>query len=536
VENHSKIRRRAASSDGLTEIRRGRLAAERSAPAQAPEPAQGRLDHGPPVAVIDIGSNSVRLVVYEGLTRSPTPIFNEKVLCGLGREVQSTGLLAADAVDKALTALRRFRLLCERIEVPQLHVIATAACRDATNGRAFIAEAERVCRTKIAVLSGKREAELSALGVVSGFHRPDGIVGDLGGGSLELTDIRGHRVKPGVTLPLGGLALQDVSEKSLKKAEKIVKKALGGADLLEAGAGRTFFAIGGTWRSLARLHMWQTGYPLHVMHGYVIPAREALDFSGLVHRVNPETLSQIEVVADARRPLLSYAALVLEHLVRIAKPKEVVISALGVREGLLYSRLDEDERRKDPLIAAAGELNVLRSRSPAHGEELINWTDRFISSSGLDETADERRLRHAACLLADIGWRAHPDYRGEQSLNIIANAAFVAIDHPGRTFLALAVFFRHVGLIDEELSPRLRELASTRVLDRARVLGAALRVAYLVSASTRGVLPKTPMLVERGRLVLRFENGLKDLAGERVFVRLRQLARLIGREPVMDVK
>src|SRR5207302_10582066 len=162
-------------------------------------------------------------------------------------------------------------------------------------------------------------------GVVSGFHRPDGIVGDLGGGSLELTDIRGHRVKPGVTLPLGGLALQDISSKSVKKAEKIVKKELARAQLLDAGAGRTFFAIGGTWRSLARLHMWQTGYPLHVMHGYVIPAREAHDFSGLVHRVHPETLSQIEVVADARRPLLSYAALVLEHLVRIARPKDVVI-------------------------------------------------------------------------------------------------------------------------------------------------------------------------------------------------------------------
>ena len=552
MANHSKTPPRAASSVALTDVRRrpalwarAQLLAQDTAEgpdglAHTPSTvlrgdlAQGRLDYGPPIAVIDIGSNSVRLVVYEGLTRSPTPIFNEKVLCGLGREVQSTGLLAADAVEKALAALRRFRTLCDRIEVPQLLVIATAACRDATNGRAFVDEAERVCRTKIELISGKREAELSALGVVSGFHRPDGIVGDLGGGSLELTDIHGVRVKPGVTLPLGGLALQDVSAKSVKKAEKIVKKALGGARLLEAGAGRTFYAIGGTWRALARLHMWQTGYPLHVMHGYVIPAREALDFSGLVHRVNPETLSQIEVVADARRPLLSYAALVLEHLVRLARPKDIVISALGVREGLLFSLLTEEERRKDPLIAAASELNLLRSRSPAHGQELITWTDRFIASSGLDETAEERRLRHAACLLADIGWRAHPDYRGEQSLNIIANAAFVAIDHPGRTFLALAVFFRHVGLVDEELSPRLRELASTRVLDRARVLGAALRVAYLVSASTPGVLPRTPMLVERGRLVLRFDESLKSLAGERVFVRLRQLARLIGREPVMD--
>jgi exopolyphosphatase/guanosine-5'-triphosphate,3'-diphosphate pyrophosphatase len=282
--------------------------------------------------------------------------------------------------------------------------------------------------------------------------------------------------------------------------------------------------------------MWQKGYPLHVMHGYVIPAREAHDFAGLVHRVGPETLSQIEVVSDARRSLLPYAALVLEHVIEQARPKDVVISALGVREGLLYEMLDADERRKDPLIAAASELNVLRSRSPAHGEELIAWTDRFMASTGLDETAEERRLRHAACLLADIGWRAHPDYRGEQSLNIIANAAFIAVDHPGRTFLALAVFFRHVGLVDEELSPRLRELASTRVLDRARVLGAALRVAYLVSASTTGVLPKTPMVVERGRLVLRFDKSLKDLAGERIFVRLRQLARLIGREPVMEAR
>ena len=498
--------------------------------------AQGRLDHGPPVGVIDIGSNSVRLVVYEGLTRSPAPIFNEKVLAGLGREVQSTRLLAQDAVDKALAALRRFRGLCDQLDVSPLLVIATAACRDAKNGKPFVAEAERICRVEVNVLSGKREAELSALGVVSGFHKPDGIAGDLGGGSLELTEVHGHRVKPGVTLPLGGLALQDISSQSVKKAEKIVRKTLEDVDLLEAGKGRTLFAIGGTWRSLARLHMWQTGYPLHVMHGYVIPAKEALDFSGLVHRVAPETLSRIEVVTDARRPLLAYAALVLEHLVRLARPREVVISALGVREGLLYSMLQSQEREKDALLAAAGALNVLRSRSPAHAEELIEWTDRFIASSGLDETAEERRLRHAACLLADIGWRAHPDYRGEQSVNIIANAAFVSVDHPGRTFIALAVFFRHVGLVDEELSPRLRELASTRLLDRARVLGAAFRVAYLVSAAATGVLPKAPMLVERGRLVLRFGTEIEALAGERVFARLRQLARLIGREPVVETR
>jgi exopolyphosphatase/guanosine-5'-triphosphate,3'-diphosphate pyrophosphatase len=524
VENPSKTRLRAASS-GASSGHEGASGGVEAAP--------GRLDHGPPVAVIDIGSNSVRLVVYEGLTRGPTPIFNEKTLCGLGREVQSTGLLAADAVGKALQALRRFRALCRTLEVERLWVLATAACRDASNGRAFIAEAERICRTKVDVLSGRREAELTALGIVSGIHRPDGIVGDLGGGSLELVDIRGTKVRRGVTLPLGGLALQDASAKSLKKAEKIVKRALHDVSALQAGAGRTFYAIGGTWRALARLHMWQKGYPLHVTHGYAIPAKETFEFSHLVHRVNTEMLSRIEVVSDARRPLLAYGALVLEHVVRMAKPKDVVVSALGVREGLLYSLLDPPERGRDPLLAAARDLNFLRSRSPEHGEELIAWTDAFMASSGLAEEPDETRLRRAACLLADIGWRAHPDYRGEQSLNIIAHAAFVGIDHPGRAFLALSVFFRHVGLVDDELSPRLRELASTRMLDRARVLGAAMRVAYLISASMPGVLPRAPLRVEQGRLVLRLGNDLAALAGERVANRLKQLARLIGREPVL---
>ena len=496
--------------------------------------AQGRLDHGPPIAVIDIGSNSVRLVVYEGLTRSPTPIFNEKVLAGLGREVQSKKLLAADAVAKALDALVRFRALCDALGTRKVWAVATAACRDARNGAAFIAEAERICRIKIDVLSGASEAKLSAFGVVSGIHRPDGIVGDLGGGSLELVDVHGHRVRSGITLPLGGLALQDLSEKSVKKAEKIVGRVLSGVRALDAGAGRTLYAVGGTWRALARLHIWQTGYPLHVMHNYVIPAREALEFSRLVGRVDPETLSRIEVVADARRPLLAYAALVLEHLVRIIRPKEVVVSALGVREGLLYSLLSDKERKRDPLIAAAQDLNVLRSRSPQHGEELIDWTDRFMASSGIGETAEEKRLRHAACLLADIGWRAHPDYRGEQSLNIIAHAAFVSVDHPGRAFIALSVFFRHVGLADDELSPHVRELVSARLLDRARVLGAMLRVAYLASASMPGVLPHTPMVVERGKLTLKFKGKYAELAGERLYNRLRQLARLIGREPAME--
>jgi exopolyphosphatase/guanosine-5'-triphosphate,3'-diphosphate pyrophosphatase len=517
VANRSKNPRRAVSSGSSRATRK-------------PAGANGRLDHGPSIAVIDIGSNSVRLVVYEGLTRAPTPLFNEKVLAGLGRQVQTTGLLAPEAIETALSALRRFRALCDTLKVGRVFAIATAACRDAYNGEEFIREAERICRTRIDILSGKREAQLSALGVISGVYRPDGIVGDLGGGSLELVDVHHTRVRRGLTLPLGGLALQDIAGKSLKKADRFVADAFSDLGMLKRGRGRTLYAVGGTWRSLARLHMWQVGYPFHVMHNYRIPAREALEFSRLVHRVDTETLSKIEVVAAARRPLLSYAALVLEHLIRNAKPRDVVISVLGVREGLLYEMLSEGERARDPLIAAASELNILRSRAPKHGEELIGWTDRFMASSGLDEDAAEERLRHTACLLADVGWRAHPDYRGEQSMNLIAHGAFTAIDHPGRAYLALSVFFRHVGLHEEELSPRLRELATPYILDRARVLGAAMRVAYILTAGHGGVLPKTPMYVKRGKLTLHLPGKFAGLASDRLANRLRQLGRLIGRE------
>src|SRR6202047_2556861 len=209
--------------------------------------------------------------------RDLVTLFNEKALCGLGREVQTTGLLAPDAVAKALTSLRRFRALCRVMKVGSIHAIATAACRDATNGPDFIARAERICGVAIEILSGPREAKLSALGVVSGVHKPDGIVGDLGGGSLELIDVRGNRLHSGVTLPLGSLALQDLSDKSLKRAERIVETGLSEVAQLTAGRGRAFYAVGGTWRSLARIHIIQSGSPLRVMHGYSIPASDALD-------------------------------------------------------------------------------------------------------------------------------------------------------------------------------------------------------------------------------------------------------------------
>ena len=278
--------------------------------------------------------------------------------------------------------------------------------------------------------------------------------------------------------------------------------------------GRPFYAVGGTFRALARLHIGQRAYPLQVMHGYVIPVRDAVEFVKLVERVNAETLDSIAAVNVARRPLLAYGALVLDEIIRIGKPKEVVISATGVREGLVYEQLTEEERGADPLIVAASEMNEARARDPAHAADLITWSDAFFATLPFDETPGEARLRHAACLLSDIGWSAHPDYRGEQSLNTVAHAPLFGVDHPSRAYLALAVYFRHAGFSsDARSTPSIRELASARGLDRARVLGAAFRVASLISAGMSGVLGRTSLMLEGGRLVLTLPAGARLARG-----------------------
>ncbi len=487
-----------------------------------------------PVAIVDIGSNSVRLVAYEGLSRALTPIFNEKAMCALGKGVVTSGRLSEDGVDKALRALRRFRALCETMEIANVTVIATAAARDAANGPAFLTAARAAIGQDISLLTGKREAELSALGVMSAIHAPDGVVGDLGGGSLELIDVAGGACGKGVTLPLGGLALMDASKRSTREASRIARKAMADAKPLAGLRGRAFYAVGGTWRALAKLHMRQRNYPLDVMHNYRIQTVEAAEFAALVERIDSEAITDIASVSAARRPLLAYGAIVLDEIIRRAKPKEIVISAAGVREGLLYERLTKAQRAADPLLCAARELDSLLSRAPAYGEDLICWTDAFMSSCELDETVEERRLRHAACLLSDVAWRAHPDYRAQQATNIVTHGAFVGVDHPGRAFLALAVVFRHQGLDGEQHFSALRALLTTRLLIRARVLGAATRVAYLLSASMPGVLPITPLRVKQGRLTLTLPAAREDLASDRLLSRVKAMGRLLGLEAVVE--
>lgn len=482
------------------------------------------------LAIVDIGSNSVRLVVYEMLARAPAQVFNEKEMAGLGRNVASTGLLAKDAMERAIEALHRFRILCEAMHVEDIRVIATAAARYAGNGPDFIARAEAAIGRRIQLISGDREAFLSGLGVLAGFDKPDGVVGDLGGGSLELISVQGQTVGKGASVPLGGLALQDRAGNSLRSAEKIVADELAKLPQLAAMRGKDFYAVGGTWRALAMLHQRQTNYPLNVMHGYEIPAREAANFVKLVERADATVLSAIDSVSSARRPLLAYGALVLDEIIKRGKPRAVIVSAQGVREGLLYEELSEEEKAADPLLRSARDYNLLRARDPRHAAELIAWTRTILDSAGLPKNEPSTRLTECVCLLSDIGWRAHPDYRGEQSMNVVAHAHFTGVDHVGRAFLALGIFHRYAGLkATSQAAEGLRTLLPPALQERALLLAAIFRVAYLLSAGMSGILPHIPARAEAGKLVLPFPEALAPLASERVAGRLKQLAKLMGR-------
>ncbi|MEZ2129187.1 MULTISPECIES: exopolyphosphatase [unclassified Sinorhizobium] len=494
--------------------------------------AQGRLPGIAPVSVVDIGSNSVRIVIYEGLSRSPTILFNEKVLCGLGKGIARTGKMDEESVARALASLHRFKALSDQARAATMYVLATAAAREASNGPEFIHQAESILQRKVRVLSGEEEARFSALGIISGFFNPDGIAGDLGGGSLELIDIKGKEMGRGVTLPLGGLRLAEYADGSIQKARSFARKHVKTAELLQKGEGRTFYAVGGTWRNIAKLHMEMIGYPLHMMQGYEVPLDVMIQFLDQVAEARDSKEPAFQAISKHRRTLLPFGAIAMREVLNAMRPSMISFSAQGVREGYLYSLLTDAEQRSDPLIAAAGELAILRARSPEHARELAEWTGRMMPLFGVRETEEESRYRQAACLLADISWRAHPDYRGLQALNVIAHSSFVGITHPGRAFIALTNYYRFEGLHDDGATGPLSTIATPQLVERAKLLGGMLRVVYLFSASMPGVVKSLTFRLAADRdLDLEFvvPPEYRDFAGERLEGRLQQLARLTNK-------
>jgi exopolyphosphatase/guanosine-5'-triphosphate,3'-diphosphate pyrophosphatase len=496
------------------------------AASASPDPARRARTTAPAgrVGVVDIGSNSIRLVVFDKLGRAPTPVFNERVLCGLGRGLDERGRLNEDGVRMALTNLDRFARIAQAMEVVRLDLLATAAVRDAENGPQFVADVEYRTGTRVTVLSGDSEARLAALGVVSSMPEATGVMGDLGGGSLELVRLDRGRLGETVTLPLGPLRLQEVSAGDREAAIAEIDRHLDALDWLPQAGGASFYPVGGAWRALATIHMEQTQYPLHVIHGYTLQRQTAQDMARVVSRLGPRSLSRIRGVSKRRLDTLPYAALLMGRVLRRLRPARVTFSAFGLREGHVFDLLDAEIQRRDPLIAAASDLAAAEGRFGDLGAEMLAFTEPLFA----DETPEERRLRQAAGHLADIAWREHPDYRAVQALYRILRLPLLALDHGERAFLAYTAFVRYGGKASAPEAHTPLQLMSQRQAERARALGNALRLAITVSAGTRSLLAGSALEWQGDTLNVRLPDDQGAAPGEVVDKRLKSLVKALG--------
>src|SRR5436305_2948755 len=436
-----------------------------------------------PVAIIDIGSNSVRLVVYSGAKRIPSVIFNEKVLAGLGREV---GEIGEAAQARALAALDRFRLLIRQLKVVRTRVVATAAVREASNGAAFLSRVRKL-GFEPRILSGEEEGKRAGQGVLSAIPDADGIAGDLGGGSLELVEVSRGRVGRSASLPLGVLRLDALAEKGEAGFARRVAKAVAGAGFEGAAAGRPFYMVGGSWRALARLEMALTDHPLPITHQHDMPVDRPADLKLSLAKLAKSAVRDIPALSLSRFPTLPNANALLEALVGALAPDRLIVSAFGIREGLLYDELPREVRALDPLIEAAREAGAGLGRFEQHGDMLDAWL-----APAFDDGPKMARLRLAACLLADIAWAAHPDFRAERGIDMALHGNWVAIDAPGRVMLAQALFCNFGG--GSELPyPLIAALCSPEKLRRAANWGLAMRLGQRLSGGVAECLRKSKL-------------------------------------------
>ncbi|MFM9977647.1 MAG: Ppx/GppA family phosphatase [Sphingomonadaceae bacterium] len=473
-------------------------------------------------AIIDIGSNSVRLVVYGPPLRAPAVIFNEKVSAALGAHLAETGQLDMAAMLATVQALERFALLTREMGCTQVRTVATAAVRDAANGRHFIDMASQT-GLAIEVLSGDEEAEGAGWGVISAVPDADGIVGDLGGGSLELVRVKDGRPGERLSLPLGVLRLAAIREKR-GQLDRVVVKALRKAGWPIAAEGLPLYLVGGSWRALARVHMSLTDYPLRVLHHYAMPPLASGRLVRVLAQVHRKRLRAIEGMPQGRVPALADAAALLAILSRALKSSALVVSAAGLREGLLFRDLSPAQRAEDPLAAGVRQSAVRQVRFDQHGDLLAKW----IAPVFADDSVADARLRNVACLLGDIAWAANPDFRAERGVDVALHGNWTGVDARGRALMAQALYTSFGGGGVASLASL---LAAPADLERAIRWGFAMRLGQRLSGGVAGPLRRSRLAVDGGALRLDIDADAQALYGDVVERRLRQLAAALDLTP-----
>jgi exopolyphosphatase/guanosine-5'-triphosphate,3'-diphosphate pyrophosphatase len=464
------------------------------------------------IGVMDVGSNSVRLVVYDVRGRAMQPRFNEKVLAGLGRGLNTTGKLNKEGVEIAVAALSRFASITRAQRVEALFPFATAAVREAGDGKDFVERVKKETGIVLRVLTGGDEARFAAEGVLAGTPGIDGVAGDLGGSSLELARLTRGRYEGGSTYPLGPLALDTGGSFNDDKILAKVKDILSGSPELKK-SGDVFFAVGGAWRSIGTLHMELTRAPLHMLQNYEMDAKQLADLlddiiGGKKHA------GLVQDIAKRRAATIPYAAAVLKTVIDLGKFKSVMISSYGVREGIIFDSLDTTERLEDPLDAGIEAL-IADDQAAEFGRALAEWATEAAPFTL------NARLSSAACRLVDIGALLHPDHRADLAFDLVARAPLPGLSHKDRAALALAVASRFKKGLKNDVSEKLLDPLTA---GKARALGALMRLAADFSGRSAALLKHARLTCDGDTLELKVAAPYSALVSESVERRLEQAA------------
>lgn len=481
---------------------------------------------GRQAAVIDVGSNSVRLVVYRIDGRALWTVYNEKVVAALGKDLPASGRLSPEGIEAAIGALRRFRAVLDGWRAEEVFTAATAAVREAADGRAFLKRVVEETGLEIRVLSGEEEARYAALGVVCGDPSATGVVGDLGGSSLELVRLNGNASLEPSTLPLGPLSLGAPKPMDRDRMRRVVDDHL--RPLANRFTSPDFHAVGGAWRNLALLHMELADYPLHVAHQYEIQRGDALELSRFVQRQSRASLERIEGLSKKRVDSLPYSALVLERLVERLGVERVVISAYGVREGILLDAMPPEVARRDPLIEGCEALSAERGIASELGPALEAWIGPTFERLEAMFGARDKILIAAACRLADLGARLHPDHRADLAFEQVLRAPIAGMNHAERAYLACVAFSRHSAAPTPPDGSAVSRILTPERRQRARAVGSAIRLGSDLSGRNPSLLEKSSLALQGDRLVLRTLAGWEDmLQGEQTTRRAQTLAQAL---------
>ena len=470
------------------------------------------------VGVVDVGSNSVRLVVFDGAARSPAYFYNEKIMAGLGRGLGDTGRLDPEGRERALSALRRFALLGDAMGIRPLSAVATAAVRDASDGPAFREEVERQTGIKLWVIDGREEARLSAQGVLLGWPEAEGLICDIGGSSMEVAEISGGRVGRRETSKLGPLALQRIKGGRTER-RAVIDEAVGKLVGAVGGRGRPLYLVGGSWRAIGRLDMARTDYPLRVLHEYRMTPDAVQATVKWIAEGDPDALRREAGVGSSRMGLVPLAAEVLSSLVAAFEPGEIALSSYGIREGLLYEQMPQALRARDPLIEACRFMEAKDARQPGFGRALYD----FLGPLYADAAPGRLRLVKAACLLHDVSWRSHPDYRAEVCFETATRANLGGLTHRERVFLGLALMHRYKSSASERFADVVALLSEEGAAD-ARRLGFAMRFGAMLSVADPEKMGRLDWDRAARRLTLTLLPETRDLFGEVAEARFDALA------------